>query len=150
LLAVNQGFQSVSEHDDLATLHSLVLNFLDSMEELCTLCKEKGDEDDDLVKLIEGVITQYVPIYLGNQLLYWSGQYWEQSHPVISERPRSEDLVNEDLKADMDRILVYPFVESQLISGPWGQNKFVLGEIIWVSFDSANRRFRYRLAISRG
>ena len=106
LLAVTQGSQSVPEQEDLATLHYLVLNFLDSTEELCSLCKENGDQDGDLVRLIEGVITQYVPIYLGNQLLYWTGQYWEQSHPVISGRMRSEDLVNEDLKAGMDRISV--------------------------------------------
>ena len=120
------------------------------MEASFTLCKEKGDGDDDLVKLIEGVITQYVPIYIGNQLLYWTGQYWEQSHPIISERLRSEDLVNDDLKAGMDKILVSPFVDSRLISGHWGQNKFVPGEIIRVSFDPANRRFRHSLPISRG
>lgn len=73
------------------------------MEEVC---KENGNLDGELLRLIQSVITTYVPVYLGNQLLYWSGQYWEESHPIISERMKSRDLVNEDLQLGLGRIAV--------------------------------------------
>jgi hypothetical protein len=106
LLSVTHGFQSVAEPDDLTTLHNLILNFLHSME---LSRREKGDLNGELANLMKSVITNYVPIYLGNQLLYWSGQYWEQSHPVFSERVKSKDLANDDLKIEMDMIAVSPF-----------------------------------------
>lgn len=84
-------------------MHTVVLEVLESM----VAVREEKQEDEELVKLIEGVVTQYLPIYLGNQMLYWSGQYWEQSHPVVSERIKSKDLVNEDLDAGVGKIAVF-------------------------------------------
>ena len=56
---------------------------------------EKGKE---IIKLLQSVITTYVPLYMGNQMLFWSGQFWEKSFPVFSRRVKSLDLVNSDLK----------------------------------------------------
>jgi Uncharacterised protein family, YAP/Alf4/glomulin len=103
LLAVTGAFQSLAETEDVTIVHTVVLEVLESMVAVW----EGKREDEELVKLLEGVITQYLPVYLGNQMLYWSGQYWEQSHPVVSERIKSKDLVNEDLEAGMDKISVF-------------------------------------------
>jgi hypothetical protein len=84
-------------------VHSVVLEILESMVAVW----EEKPGDEELVRLIEGVVTQYLPIYLGNQMLYWSGRYWEKSHPVFSERMKSKDLVNEDFEAGMDKIAVF-------------------------------------------
>jgi len=63
-------------------------------------------KDEEIVALLEGVITTYVPVYLGNQMLFWSGQYWEESHPILSQRAKSKDLVNVDLDNGLRMIYV--------------------------------------------
>jgi hypothetical protein len=67
---------------------------------------EDQTTDKEIVPLLEGVITTYVPIYLGNQILFWSGQFWEESHPILSQRIKSKDLVNVDLKNGLGEIHV--------------------------------------------
>jgi hypothetical protein len=63
--------------------------------------------DKQIASLLEGLITTYVPVYLNNQMLFWSGQYWEASHPIPSQRVKSKDLLNVDLQIGLRLIYVH-------------------------------------------
>ena len=68
---------------------------------------EDKTADKQIASLLEGVITTYVPVYLSNQMLFWSGQYWEASHPIPAQRVKSKDLVNVDLQNGLKLIYVH-------------------------------------------
>jgi Uncharacterised protein family, YAP/Alf4/glomulin len=103
LTNVTSAFQSIVESESLEILNGLVLEFITSSLDMSDQSTEKGKE---IVTLLEGVITTYVPIYLGNQILFWSARYWEKSHPIPSSRIKSQDLINVDLEKGEDTLLV--------------------------------------------
>jgi len=97
------AYEAIVDSKQLATLHNLMINFLTSSLEIVETSKNK---DKEMIPLLEGTITTYAPVFLGNQMLFWSGQYWEENHPVISRRTKSKDLVNADLQNDFEKIYV--------------------------------------------
>jgi len=95
--------------DHLDELHSLLVTFIRSY----LAYANERDLQDDFDPVLAGVITSYVPEFLGDQLLYWSGQYWERTHPVFSGRTPSKDLVDTTLSQKLDELLVlspHPFL----------------------------------------
>ena len=107
LANITKAYESIIDHQQLTPLHGLIINFVASYLKMVDRNTDKGEE---IVPLLEGVITTYVPIYLSNQMLFWSGQYWEESHPVLSRRVKSKDLVNIDLDNSLRYIYVYSLV----------------------------------------
>lgn len=102
LTNVTSAFQSLVHSEQLDVLHNLVLDFITSnMPESDDL--KKGE---DISALLKGTLTSYVPVYLGNNMLFWTGQYWESSHNIPSSRVKSKDLVNADLETGLKRLLV--------------------------------------------
>jgi hypothetical protein len=95
LTNLSMAFQSLVDSDQLNALHSLMLDFITSSLALYDLDSEKGK---GVKEVLAGVLTTYIPVYMGNQLLFWSGRYWEEAHPVISNRVKSTDLINESLE----------------------------------------------------
>ena len=68
---------------------------------------DNSEEGDQIRALLKGTLATYVPVYLGNNMLFWSGEYWESSHPIPSSRIKSQDLVDTDLKTGLKRLLVH-------------------------------------------
>jgi len=68
----------------------------------------KAEKGGEITTVLQAVLTHYIPIYLGNQLLFWSGRFWEKSHPVFSRRLKSEDLVNVQLEDGIKKYIVDP------------------------------------------
>jgi hypothetical protein len=105
LATVTRAFQLLADFDELGILHNLMTDFV-------TLSVELGNQDSnngkELAALLDGFITTYVPVYLGNQMLFWSGRYWEKSHPIFSHRVKSADLVNPELEQGLLALAVYP------------------------------------------
>lgn len=97
------AFQSLVDSDQLHTLHTLMLDFITSSISLYDLGSDKGK---GVKEVIAGVVSTYIPVYMGNQLTFWSGRYWEESHPVISNRVKSKELVNEDLEKSVTTLVV--------------------------------------------
>jgi hypothetical protein len=108
LATITRAFQSLVDFDELVILHNLMTDFV-------TFSVELGDRDLDNSKevaaLLDGFITTYVPVYLGNQMLFWSGRYWEQSHPIFSHRVKAAGLVNPELEQGFLALAVYPCSE---------------------------------------
>jgi Uncharacterised protein family, YAP/Alf4/glomulin len=103
LTTLTMAYEAIIDSKQLATLHNLMINFLTSSLEIV---ETNNDKDEEMIPLLEGTITTYVPVYLGNQMLFWSGQYWEENYPVIPQRINSKDLVNTDLQNDFEKIYV--------------------------------------------
>jgi len=97
------AYQTVLDSDKLSALDDLMLEFISSFLELC-----KDEKDGGVATVLQAVLTHYIPTYLGNQMLFWSGRYWEKSHPVFSRRVRSEDLVNVQLEDGIKKYTVRP------------------------------------------
>lgn len=101
------AYESIIDIKKFDILHNLMFNFISSSLEIMDGNTEKGKE---MIPLLEGVITTYIPVYMCNQMLFWSGQYWEEFHPVISQRIKSKDLVNTDLQNGLKQLYVYLLV----------------------------------------
>lgn len=101
LTNVTHAFGTLVDSENLDTLHNLMLDFVNT-----SLAFPDGNQEIQLV--LRGVITTYVWVYMGNRMLFWSGRYWEQSHPIFSSRVQSEDLVNLDLENEMKKLFVHP------------------------------------------
>jgi hypothetical protein len=102
LTNVTSAFQSLVDSEQLDVLHNLVLDFITSNKQE-SHDPEKGEDIDELLK---GALTTYVPVFLGNNMLFWTGQYWEGSHNIPSSRVKSKDLANEGLETGLRRLLV--------------------------------------------
>jgi len=70
---------------------------------------EKGE---GIGVLLKGTLTSYVPVYMGNNMLFWAGQFWERSHDIPSNRMRSKDLTNANLELGLKRLLVKETIDS--------------------------------------
>jgi len=102
LTNVTAASQSLVDSEELDVLHNLVLDFITSnMQD-----NDQSENRKDLGALLEGTLTIYVPVYMGNNMLFWTGQYWETSHPIPSNRIKSKDLVNTDLETGSKQLLV--------------------------------------------
>lgn len=99
------AYEAIIDSKELTTLHNLMIDNLITTIEMVDPNTESGKE---MLPLIAGWITTYVPVYMGNRMLFWSGQYWEESHPIISQRIKSKDLVNTDLENGLKQICVFP------------------------------------------
>jgi hypothetical protein len=105
LSSITHAFQSLVDFDQLAILHNLMTDFVKFSVDFGSRDSDNGNE---LTALLDGFITTYVPIYLGNQMLFWSGRYWEKSHPIFSHRVKSADLINPELEEGFLTLAVYP------------------------------------------
>jgi len=103
LTSLTGAYQTVFDSKKLSALDDLMLEFISFFLNLYQ--SEKGGE---ITSVLQAVLTHYIPIYLGNQLLFWSGRHWEKSHPVFSRRPKSEDLVNVQLGDGIKKYFVHP------------------------------------------
>src|SRR5579871_6673416 len=105
LTNLTNAFRSIIDTERLETLHNLMLDFV-------TYCLdnyyETSEKDKGLAQLLQGVITTYVPIFMGNQMVYWSGRYWEETHTIPSGRIQSEELVNKELNIGLVKLEVTP------------------------------------------
>jgi Uncharacterised protein family, YAP/Alf4/glomulin len=97
---------------DMEQPHSLLLNFITSSLEIADHSK-----DNEILSLLHGVITTYIPVFLGNHMVFWSGRYWEANHPVISQRVKSKDRVNVKLEDGLALLLVQLDLNFLLIVG---------------------------------
>jgi hypothetical protein len=105
LSTITRAFQSLVDFDQLAILHNLITDFVAFSVEFGSRDSDNGKE---LTLLLDGFITTYVPVYLGNQMLFWSGRYWEKSHPILSRRVKSADLIKPELEEGFLTLSVYP------------------------------------------
>jgi hypothetical protein len=96
--ALLMNFQNASDEvvdfTQLQMLHELFLDFVRTVLNSHDKASAKGKEVYDLM---QGVITTYAPMFLGNQMLYWANRYWESCHEMPSHRLKASDLVNPDL-----------------------------------------------------
>ena len=102
LLNVTTGFQSLVDSEELDVLHNLVCDFITTNFQV----NNDSENGKDLRVLLEGTLTTYVPVYMGNNMLFWTGQYWETSHAIPSNRVTSKDLVNTDLETGSRQLFV--------------------------------------------
>jgi hypothetical protein len=102
LINVTTGFQSLVDAEELDVLHNLVCDFITSSFQ----DNDDSENGKDLRALLEGTLTIYAPVYMGNNMLFWTGQYWETSHAIPSNRVKSKDLVNTDLEVGSRRLFV--------------------------------------------
>jgi hypothetical protein len=94
---------------------------MNSSLNLYDLGTDKGKEVGDV---LAGVVTTYIPIYMGNQLLFWSGRYWEEFHPVISTRIKSKDLIDENLENGVLALAVFiPFFDETCMLSKLGHRR---------------------------
>jgi hypothetical protein len=110
LTNITHAFHTLVDSKDLDTLHHLMVEFISTSLDLRA-------KDHKVQDVLSGVITTYVPEYMGNQMLHWSGQYWEQSHPIPSNRPKAKDLVNPDLEKGLDELLVSSLIKTNQTLG---------------------------------
>ena len=94
LTAVTNAYRAIIDSPQLEILHDLMLEFIVYYSDSYGGTSDEGKE---IERILQGVVTTYVSIFLGNQLLYWSGRYWEESNPIPFRRIRSKDLVTEEL-----------------------------------------------------
>ena len=96
------------ELEHVNMLNALIIEFLEWSLELADQTTEQGKE---LIAMLEGTITTYLPIYLGDyHLLFWSGRYWEESHPIPLGKSASTDFISYDIDANEKRLFVKVFV----------------------------------------
>jgi hypothetical protein len=114
LATVTRAFQTLLNYEKLDVLHNLMTSFINFSKEFCNRDSKEGK---DVAALLDGFLTTYVPVYLGNQMLFWSGRYWEQSHPILSKRFKSIDLVNSKLNSGFLQLTVEPVPIPLLIEG---------------------------------
>ena len=101
LTNLNGVYHAVLDSEKLSALNNLMLEFIGSFLEL-----SKAENGGDIATVLQAVLTHYIPTYLGNQMLFWSGRYWEKSHPVFSRRLKSEGLVNVQLEHGIKKYIV--------------------------------------------
>jgi Uncharacterised protein family, YAP/Alf4/glomulin len=108
LVNLTNAFHVVVDSEHLHDLNVLMLGFIESC---LTLADEQSSKNrDDLIAMLEGAITEYLPLYLsGSQMLFWSCRYWEESHPRPSNRIASKDLVSHSLEQDAANLWVHYF-----------------------------------------
>lgn len=133
LTNITLAYESIIDIERLTALHNLVSDFVTS-----TLNTMGQTMDKEIVSLLQGVITTYVPVYLSNQMLFWSGKYREASHPIPSQRVKSKDLVNVDLENGLSLIYVHSN-RNTLIEGFGNQSGIDDNQIISVHSKSASR-----------
>jgi len=95
------AFGTLVDSENLVTLHNLMLDFVN-------ISLDIPEDNKEIQFLLQGVITAYIRVYMGNRMLFWAGRYWEQSHPILSNRIKSKDLVNLDLENGVSELLVHP------------------------------------------
>jgi hypothetical protein len=103
LTSLTRGFATLVDSDRVATLHHLMLDFI---RYCCDSFAGTRAGKREVEQFVQGLITTYIPIYLGDQMLYWSGRYWEASNAIPSTRTKSKDLVNEDLELELGKLNV--------------------------------------------
>jgi len=54
-------------------------------------------------------MTTYIPLFMGNQLLFWSNRYWDERNPVFQGRIKAKDLINQDLHKEISNLSVFSF-----------------------------------------
>ena len=100
---VTEAFQSLVDAEQLKIIHDTMLDFLRwslGAVELQTYGEKEA------ITLLGGVMTTYIPVYMGNQMLFWSGRYREQTSPVFSGRVKSQDLIDLDLENGCKELFV--------------------------------------------
>lgn len=100
---VTEAFKSLVDAEQLKIIHDTVLDFI--KWSLGTV-EPQTDGDKEAITLLKGVMTTYIPVYMGHQMLFWSGRYWEQTSPVFSGRVKSQDLVNPELENGCKELFV--------------------------------------------
>jgi hypothetical protein len=100
------AFTVLIDSDQLTSLHTLMLDFITFSLGLHDLHSDKGKE---IAEVLRGVITSYLPVYMGNQFLFWSGRYWEERNPIVPGRIKSKDLINEDLENGVSTLAVFSY-----------------------------------------
>jgi hypothetical protein len=105
LYTVSRAFETIVDDEKLDVLHNLMTSFIDFSSKFCNRDSKEGKE---VAALLDGFLTTYAQIYLGGEMLLWSGRYWEQSHPIPPNRFKSTDLIDSQLNSGFLQLTVRP------------------------------------------